>query len=95
MAGVFNGDSRPPNGETIEAKGMTLDRLMSKDLFDYYRMRQERLLSPKAGGCILMADGQFDEGYAGLFFLIESKFGTGDAFLAQEEEAFDYLSISD
>ena len=37
-------------------------------------MRQERLLNPKSGGCMLMAEAAFDEGYNGLFFILESKF---------------------
>ncbi len=88
---AFGPEFMGPDGDYVQAEGITMDKLLSKDLFDYRDMRQERLLSPKAGGCILMADDKFDVGYSGLFYQIESRFGTGQQFLDNEEEAFTWL----
>ncbi len=38
------------------------------------KIRDERLLSPKAGGCILMAEDVFDDGLLGLVGIVKSKF---------------------
>jgi hypothetical protein len=38
------------------------------------KIRDERLLSPKAGGCILMAEDVFDDALLGLVSLVKSKF---------------------
>ena len=49
-------------------------QFLSPELFSYQRERLNRLLSPRAGGCILTAADVFDEGLVGTLQFVKNKF---------------------
>ena len=69
------GASRDDGSADLSFEGMhNLGKLLSPDLFNYAKAREARLLTPKAGGCILMAEDVFDVGLVGLASLVKRTF---------------------
>jgi hypothetical protein len=59
----------------LDFQGMhDMSKLLSPDLFRLGRYREQRLLNPQAGGCILTAQEFFDVGLGGLGDLVKREF---------------------
>lgn len=69
------GVERDDGTGSLSYEGMhDMKKLLSPEFFNYFRAREQRLLSPKAGGCILMAEDVFDAGLLGLLTLVKREF---------------------
>jgi hypothetical protein len=52
----------------------SVEKLLGTDMFAYFKARESRLLTPKAGGCILVADEAFDAGLVGMMNTVTREF---------------------
>lgn len=69
------GAERDDSAGNLSFEGIRdMGKLLSPDFFNYAKTREARLLSPKAGGCILMAEDVFDVGLVGLASLVKRTF---------------------
>ncbi len=75
LRGLMVQDASSNGSENVGYMGIhDMSKLLSPDLFNYSRFRQERLLSPKAGGCILTGEEFFDTGLTGLLQTVRREF---------------------